>query len=279
MSYPTKCLLVIHDPIYPRVRLCLFDTVNMGDTTASPQDTAEAAIRATGEAASAIKSLSAFWESALGKLEPDEQREIIANGLKLTDLNTILKEAEKKQREWEEKTMTFSFRGKEYKANEIWGKIVQGISVFKNFIGNVVAQDVSGKAALPWAVIKLVLGVSRSSPTVFQTDWWILQALEYKQEQLETIGGAMKTVVEIIGYYVEFEALYKNDHWQAVQQLKSAIVDVYTDILRVLCLARAYYTKKGVCKYLHPSKVQLHQFYLQLRSQTYHQSPLRPSHI
>lgn len=55
----------------------------------------------------------------------------------------------------------------------------------------------------------------------------------------------MSTVVEVIRYYVTFELLYTHGDWLMVKELKSAVIDVYADILRILCLAKAYYTKKA----------------------------------
>lgn len=130
----------------------------------SPMALAKDAVDLSGEVASAVKSSSAFWESALARLPPDAQAEIEANCVKLTDLTSIFAEAVKKQKSWEDKQVTFRFRGKERKANEIWGTLVQSIGAFRSFFGKLVALDTSGKAALPWAVISLVLQVELAFP-------------------------------------------------------------------------------------------------------------------
>lgn len=136
----------------------------MVNEDSSPMVVAKDAVDLSGDVASAVKSSSALWESALGKLPADAQAEIEANGVKLTDLTSIYAEAEKKQKSWEDKQVTFKFRGKERKANEIWATIVQSIGTFRGFFGKLVALDTSGKAALPWAITNLVLRVELAFP-------------------------------------------------------------------------------------------------------------------
>ncbi len=131
----------------------------MADAAPSPESRAEDALEAVGEAAEAVQTCAELWGLADSNLEQAERALIEANGIKLSDLNEILEKAEAKQDEWKSSQLVFKFHGKEFKAREIWGMIVHSISKFKNFFGKVVACDPTGHAALPWAVISLVIGV------------------------------------------------------------------------------------------------------------------------
>lgn len=73
-----------------------------------------------------------------------------------------------------------------------------------------------------------------------------LEVLEHSQEQLESVGRAMTAVVEVMVYYIRFESLYESmkKDWLVAGELKSAVVEVYTNILLILGVARAYYKKK-----------------------------------
>ncbi|KAK3989045.1 hypothetical protein QBC44DRAFT_94962 [Cladorrhinum sp. PSN332] len=179
-------------------------------------------------APSTLKNSSDLWASALGKLDPAAQKELDINGLKLSDLDRCLVEVEAKQQQWADKKWKIKFRGREYELYDMWGKIIGWIGTFKDLIGSLVALDSSGKAAIPWAAIKFVL-----------------RALEYEQEQFSTISVAMATVIEVITYYAKFEPLYFEKDLGVVKYLKEAVLEVYTSILRILCLAKSYYAKKS----------------------------------
>lgn len=196
------------------------------------------ALSTVGDSASALTSCSELWGNALLGLRPGERAELEAGSVTLDILDRVLCEAQAKQIHLEDKGLTFEFRGKKRKASELWGKIVGCISAFKALFGKVVALDVSGNSAIPWAVISLILG-----------------AIEYKQEQDAAVTDGLATVVATISYYAELERLYIDKELEVIRQLKLAVTEVYLHILRFLYRARLFYEKKLSRNILDKAKV------------------------
>jgi hypothetical protein len=68
--------------------------------------------------------------------------------------------------------------------------------------------------------------------------------VKFERDQYEAVSGGMVTVTEVICYYVEFEPLYLRGELDVVKRLKEAVVDVYSNVLRFLALAKAYVADK-----------------------------------
>lgn len=121
---------------------------------------------ATGQEA-ALKALELadgeLWRRALGEFakgggkENQPDAEMLTLGL----VQETLRVAKDVKALYENDQTRFTFRNKQYVLADVFGRIVAGIDAFSGVIDEVAALDVSGQAALPWAAVKLVLGVSR----------------------------------------------------------------------------------------------------------------------
>ncbi|KAG3189432.1 hypothetical protein PC129_g25160, partial [Phytophthora cactorum] len=173
---------------------------------------------------SAFAGSSELWASALGKLSLEDRKIIEAAGeikLKVT-IDSVYREAKEAQESLESDRTTVNFRGQDYELYSIWTKIVEGIQAFQSFVTSAIKLDVSGHAALPWAVIQV-----------------IIKPLIAEKEQFETVSAGMVTIAEVIKYYAEFERLYLHEELEIVRLLKESVQGVYEHILRFLCLAKA----------------------------------------
>lgn len=118
-----------------------------------------------------ISGFSDLWESAKAKLDPSELQvfNIAKDKVTKETLKVALDTAKSKQDELEKKHLQHSvkFHDKSYTLHDIWAKICTGIEKITKAIDPFIALDVSGKAALPWAVVKLILGVESSNNYAF----------------------------------------------------------------------------------------------------------------
>ncbi|KAH7142789.1 hypothetical protein B0J13DRAFT_50800 [Dactylonectria estremocensis] len=195
----------------------------------SVEGQAAKALTLVSDGMSAFAGSSELWASALGKLSLEDRKIIEAAGeikLKVT-IDSVYKEAKEAQETLEGSRTIVEFRGRDYELYSIWTKIVEGIQAFQSFVSSAVKLDVSGHAALPWAVIQL-----------------IIKPLIAEKEQFETVSTGMVTIAEVITYYAEFEQLYLRKELEVVRLLKESVQGVYEQILRFLCLTKAYFDDK-----------------------------------
>lgn len=108
---------------------------------------------------------------------------------------------------------------------DVLGKLTLWINKFRE-VGDVAVQYDPSHAALPWAGVRLVL----------QTMVNDVQIHDATAESLEQVSG-------LITRYAMIEGLYLNAVSAIKEQLKNAIVRLYTAVLTYLLKARRYYAR------------------------------------
>lgn len=100
-----------------------------------------------------------LWEKAFASLN-DEDKPLAGPHVldKRTFLIDFTKVVEEKRLKFAEKGWKFSRNGKMISTRDILGRMITWINKFKA-VGDVAAQYDSAHAALPWAVVRLVLQV------------------------------------------------------------------------------------------------------------------------
>jgi hypothetical protein len=106
-----------------------------------------------------------LWDRAAEKLSGGDKEEVKLIRLdKQTEPGDVLKAVDEKIQHCKDNQWKFERNGKTIKIRDLFGKIATWVEKFEK-IGDIAAQyDVSGHAALPWAGVKLVIGVSSVAP-------------------------------------------------------------------------------------------------------------------
>jgi hypothetical protein len=125
-------------------------------------DKAQAALSLADDTISVIQTQSELWEETYKSIKGWDGQALQALDFKdpsLKDLNTALASATKAQTDSKDKEWAVTIRGRKIKFYDVFSDVVGFIKAFETVIDPAVALDVSGKAALPWAGIKFLLGV------------------------------------------------------------------------------------------------------------------------
>lgn len=211
-----------------------------------------------------VAGFGELWQSAVNKLsKPDQETLGFQEDSNLTKeearnktkeaLKKALDDAKREQDTLDERRRKskVTFHGKDHTLHDIWASILGGIEKIKNFIDPFIALDVSGKAALPWAVVKIILGVEPKCLIFFLSIYSpILQTISYPHDQCEAASSGMASITLILGYYAEFEPLYLNEESEVVRTLKRTITGVYSLILEFLYRVKSYYRLKNKDKFI-----------------------------
>ncbi|SPO04884.1 uncharacterized protein DNG_07569 [Cephalotrichum gorgonifer] len=215
-------------------------------------ETAQQVISLISDGAPLIRS--DLWRRAIQALIGDDASIVAANDAasqaNISYVNLMkasLRKAKELRQKVEDERFKFEFRGKEHVLADVCGQIVEGIMEFEKIIDKGVAMDASGQAALPWAAIKLVLGLLVNS-----------------HKQNVAVAAGLATVAEVISYYAKLEILYFHQspapptnqaspdepgeasdddltNRSLTDHLRDAIVEVYTHILSFLSDASQFY--------------------------------------
>jgi len=102
-----------------------------------------------------------LWDRAAEKLSGGDKEEIKLIRLdKQTKPGDVLNAVDEKIQHCKDNQWKFERNGKTIKIRELFDKVITWVKKFEK-IGDTAAQyDVSGHAALPWAGVKLLIGVS-----------------------------------------------------------------------------------------------------------------------
>ncbi|KAK7508938.1 uncharacterized protein IWZ02DRAFT_387461, partial [Phyllosticta citriasiana] len=173
------------------------------------------------------------WDDAKKLLSEDEQKvfgfaqtekknwkDLLQDVLQATDQRKIeLFEREKKA--------SFSFRGKQIVLRDVLSKLAVWTNRFKD-VGDAVVQYDPGHAALPWAIVRLLL--------------------EIPVKEEETYGAAMEGVeraAEIISRCAILEELYLTEDSEISKRLRKSIVELYAAVLSFLSKAVNYFNSSA----------------------------------
>ncbi|KAI0440072.1 hypothetical protein F4803DRAFT_528891 [Xylaria telfairii] len=163
-----------------------------------------------------------LWRKAIATLD-DKERIELTRGNALMTVPEVVDEmiilATKRRQQCEKsRWKTFRFHGSEISLSDTATKIIIWLNKFKE-IGDIIVQYDPVHAALPWAIVRFVL-----------------QATIVTKEQMAASLAIIERVTGIIHRCQIFQTLYnRNTIDQAVvQNLESALVKLYTSVLRAL---------------------------------------------
>jgi hypothetical protein len=72
-----------------------------------------------------------------------------------------------------------------------------------------------------------------------------LQRVTNEHDEFAAVGDGIATITETIFYFTKFEPLFFEGELGVAQNLKSAVIDVYSDILKFLSKAKSYYDERA----------------------------------
>ncbi|KAH8895474.1 hypothetical protein GQ53DRAFT_839081 [Thozetella sp. PMI_491] len=196
----------------------------------SAEETAQKVLEAVQDDGikTAIDGFAKHWESAFYSLDEAEQESLLASGSAIDNIQGALREAKNAQNRWTGSKVCYRIGDTQRYVYDDWGKVVRALTACQGVVNPLIALDPSGKAALPWAAIQL-----------------IINAIKRGHEKYDAASNGMVTISETIEYYSHFERFYKRGDLAVVQKLKEAVVNVYKHILKFLCLAQYYFSNKA----------------------------------
>lgn len=72
-----------------------------------------------------------------------------------------------------------------------------------------------------------------------------MQRVTNEHDEFAAVGDGIATITETIFYFTKFEPLFFEGKLGVAQNLKSAVIDVYSDILKFLSKAKSYYDERA----------------------------------
>jgi hypothetical protein len=107
-----------------------------------------------------------FWEQAASELSKDDKEILKVMRLnKSSNPKEILDKVEEKNKTIKERQWKFKQKnGDVIIFRDIFEKVVRCLKKFESVGDTIISYDVSGHAALPWAGVKIMLGVSTIGP-------------------------------------------------------------------------------------------------------------------
>jgi hypothetical protein len=91
--------------------------------------------------------------------EKEKEQDIASDGEDLPIVNEALTAVEKSQKADKKRQSHIKIGKRDVVFREFFTKVISPLKKFIEFVDKVIVFDVSGKAALPWAGIKLILQV------------------------------------------------------------------------------------------------------------------------
>ncbi|KAK4462623.1 ankyrin repeat-containing domain protein [Cladorrhinum samala] len=179
-----------------------------------------------------------LWAEAVSQLKKEDRQECeaAAGGVDsinmLGTLKQICAETEnEKQRCLDRGWAVYKSGDKEIKLRHVLEKISVWVNEFIPIVDQAVKFDASGNAAMPWAVIKLLVTGVTSNITVFTS-----------------IGDGIEFVTRLIVRYCIIERLYLGQGLEVTAELADAITRLYAAVLVYLAAAKRYFQGKLASK-------------------------------
>ncbi|OAL43917.1 hypothetical protein IQ07DRAFT_649707 [Pyrenochaeta sp. DS3sAY3a] len=164
-----------------------------------------------------------LWARAEKKLSDADKRYVTVHS---QDKNDVVAKLLQDTENWRKKATIFPWRitrkGENIIFSRLFQRLTQWLVKFAK-IGDIAVQCDAGHAALPWALVRLVL-------QVLVLDW----------ESLTAIEQGLPHVAELICLYKLVERRYRQGTSDAVKELERALCKLYISILTFLDMARQY---------------------------------------
>ncbi|GJC89215.1 hypothetical protein ColLi_12053 [Colletotrichum liriopes] len=178
---------------------------------------------------------SQLWQRAIDGLEDDLASAIRDTGpaRKHGALQTILRIAEESRRQCVNKRWKVTMpNGEVVVLRDKMEKLIHWVDRFKQ-VGDVAVQYDPTAAALPWAGVR-----------------FILQAAVNDVEVFEATALGIETIARLIARHARTELMFTRGLPEVVSQLDIALLELYTEILRFLARAVAYFRTRKASRFL-----------------------------
>jgi len=174
-----------------------------------------------------------LWEAAARSLSDDLRSAIEPRADRRNVLEGALAEATQKQKQCVEKRWKIkNKKGDVIILRDVFEKIITCINSFKG-IGDSVANMGPGWAAIPWALVGVLLKVVVADNETFAT----------------MVEGLEKTTT-IISRYSIFEVVYLKNNTAATSQLRSSLVPLYASVLTFLGESHRYFARTTTKRFM-----------------------------
>ncbi|KAE8441164.1 hypothetical protein EG329_005820 [Mollisiaceae sp. DMI_Dod_QoI] len=175
------------------------------------------------------KQSNDLWLLAAEKLDQEDRANINFSYDKLTILSDLRREAEQARTTCDEKRLTFKRKnGEKVILRDVFGKCVKWINLFKE-AGDVAVSYDPGHAALPWALVRVLLQVAVSDI-----------------EKYAFVVDSLEDVSRCISRCGLLERLYVKSKAAATPSLRSSLIKTYSSILQFLSKAKTFFnSNKG----------------------------------
>ncbi|KAI9888993.1 MAG: hypothetical protein M1814_006051 [Vezdaea aestivalis] len=183
-----------------------------------------------------------LWITATNDLSPEDKKEIeLPKSDSPSLLDEVLNATEEKMKECLDKRWKFTnHKGQKIVLRNVFDKIIVWIDKFKK-VGDIAMQYDPGHAALPWACVR-----------------FFLQCAVNDVETFGCVLEGMELVSHLINRYAIFEKLYLRKELLITDQLRRALIRLYSAVLRYLARAKRFYSQ-GSGKRLLKSVVQFYE--------------------
>jgi hypothetical protein len=180
------------------------------------------------------KASEDLWETAAASLG-DDLKSVIepSDGDRREILRRVLVEATQKQKQCLEKRWKIKNRkGDVIILRDVFEKIITSVNSFKG-IGDSLASMGPGWAAIPWALVSVLLKVVVTDNETFAT---MIEGLE--------------RATKIISRYSVFEAVYLKQETAGTQQLRDSLVALYASVLTFLGESYYYFARNTARRFI-----------------------------
>lgn len=200
-----------------------------------------------------------LWQKAVQKIQTEE-RELISSytvtPASATDaIANLCTVAQEKQAECEKNAWKFELKGRVVILRDVVSKIVACVESFKE-IGDVAASIDPVHTAPPWAAVRLLLEVRDLSSVFVRANLDLLQTATAENRQTGILIIGVEKMIYLVNRCKIYEVLYltnlklvQDDRGaQTIENLKSALVELYAVMLSFMAFAIQLYHKRSIAK-------------------------------
>ncbi|KAK2468826.1 hypothetical protein H9L39_19588 [Fusarium oxysporum f. sp. albedinis] len=205
-----------------------------------------------------------LWATAVERLDQDLRARIDFDQEKIEAVSAVLELTDKAQRECDAKAWRLRRKnGATVSVRDILAKVVKWVNHFKA-IGDIAVQYDPGHAALPWAGVRFLLQVIWfPSPKVVAADTSQIvvgdfQTYNFVLESIENLAELLCRHACMEELLLQFSKTPKNGSSASnpAQELRQALVQLYTRVLIYLAYARAYFQQSTAKRFVKSALLQ-----------------------
>ncbi|KAK3997931.1 hypothetical protein QBC44DRAFT_346703 [Cladorrhinum sp. PSN332] len=167
-----------------------------------------------------------LWGEALQRLRRDDREEVESISSSGQDMLGTLKQAIESEKQCciDKGWAVYKSEGKEIKLRYVLEKISVWVNEIIPIVDQAVRFDASGNAAMPWAIVKLLVTGVSSNITVFTA-----------------LGDGVESVTRLLVRCALIEKLYLGESLEITEELCNALTQLYAAVLVYLAAAKRYF--------------------------------------